>query len=79
MQIVLVSILKPYLIFGYRFRPMLNLAVTLLIEVIYLLIPYSPLAGYALYAPFAVVGLLALCLSYNFYYFVKACCSAESD
>jgi hypothetical protein len=69
LQMVLVVISRPYSIVGYTLRPMLNLTINLLIYTIYLLMPYPVIPNYNYYAPFAIVGLLGVCLLYNIYYF----------
>lgn len=70
-QIIMIAVLQPYLIKGRRRRPILNLSICLLIQLIYYFIPYISVPIYKQYAPFAVLGLLALCLCYNLYYLIK--------
>ena len=69
--IVMIIVLQPYQIKGRRRRPLFNLSISLLIQLIYYFIPHISMPIYKQYAPFAVLGLLALCLCYNVYYLIK--------
>lgn len=70
-QIIMIVVLQPYLIKGRRRRPILNLSISLLIQLVYYFIPHISMPIYKQYAPFAILFLLALCLCYNIYYLIK--------
>lgn len=71
-QIVIVLWKQPYKGERAWLRPFLNLIISALIQFIFLLNPMlKSMTLYSNYGPFAVVGLLAVTLIFNLYYFVK--------
>ena len=72
-QIVIVLWKQPYKGERAWLRPFLNLLISALIQLVFLLNPMlsKSMPAYSLYGPFAVVGLLAVTLAYNIYYFVQ--------
>jgi hypothetical protein len=78
-QIALIIILRPYAMTGSQVRPILNLSISLVIEVIYMLTPYLSMPLYNLYAPFVILGLLAISICYNVYYLIKTVCGNENQ
>jgi hypothetical protein len=73
-QIIMVVLLKPYRMFGERIRPLLNLSISALILIIYLLTQPLSSPGFQEICPFIILALLALSLSYNVYYLLKDFC-----
>lgn len=71
-QIVLVSWLRPYTMVGKQLRPLLNLSISLLIELLFLLLQFLTNADFKFYAPFIILCLLIISISYNLYYYVTA-------
>lgn len=81
LQLGTVLIAKPYKGDGAWLRPFLNLLISILIELIYLLTPQlgSSMRQYSAYAPFAIVGLLMVAAAYSVYYFVKQILSSKAE
>lgn len=73
-QIIMVALLKPYRMFGDRIRPLLNLSITALILITYLLTQLSNSPDLQEISPFIILVLLALSLTYNVYYLIKNFC-----
>jgi hypothetical protein len=73
LQIVLVLYKQPYKGERAWLRPFLNLLISALIQIIFVLDPMlsKSMCIYAVYAPFAVIGLLVVTLVYNIYYFIR--------
>lgn len=73
LQLGTVVIAKPYKGDGAWLRPFLNLLISILVELIYLLTPQlgSSMPQFSAYAPFAIVGLLMIAVAYSGYCFVK--------
>jgi hypothetical protein len=73
LQIVLVLYKQPYKGERAWLRPFLNLLISALIQIIFILDPMlsKSMRIYAVYAPFAVIGLLVVTLVYNIYYFIR--------
>lgn len=72
-QMVIVLWKQPYKGERAWLRPFLNLLIAALIQLVFLMNPMlaKSMPVYSIYGPFAVVGLLALSLAYNIYYFVQ--------
>lgn len=73
-QIIVILCKKPYAgETGYR-RPVLNLCISILIQLAIILIPtLSSIPSYKVYSAFVILGLLAVSLAYNIYYFIQDC------
>jgi hypothetical protein len=72
LQIILVLAKKPYAGERAWLRPFLNLLLTALIQIIFILSPMlSSNASFSRYAPFAIEAILVVVLAYNIYYFVQ--------
>jgi glucan phosphoethanolaminetransferase (alkaline phosphatase superfamily) len=79
LQIVLVVWRKPYKGDRAWLRPFLNLLLSILIQMVFILSPMlSSNPSFARYAPFAVLAILAAVLAYNIYYFIQQFRSTES-
>lgn len=72
-QIAAVLIIKPYKGDGAWIRPFLNLLMSALIQLVYLLDPMMSKSSsiYSAYAPFVVIALLVITLAYNAYFYIK--------
>lgn len=72
-QIVMVLGKRPYKGEGAWLRPFLNLLISAVIMLIFLLNPIlgKSMPQFGLYAPFVVILLLIVTLIYNIYFFVK--------
>ena len=81
LQMGTVLIAKPYKGDRAWLRPFLNLLISILIELIYLLTPQlgPSMKPYVVYAPFAIIGLLMVAASYSAYFFVKEITAAKAE
>lgn len=71
-QIIIVLWRKPYAGERAYLRPFLNLLISALIQVVFIMTPtLSTNKMFAQYSVFIILGLLAMVLIYNLYYFIK--------
>jgi hypothetical protein len=81
LQLGTVLIAKPYKGDRAWLRPFLNLLISILIELIYLLTPQlgPSLQQYSVYAPFAIVALLMVATAFSAYSFVREILSSKAE
>jgi hypothetical protein len=81
LQLGTVLIAKPYKGDRAWLRPFLNLLISILIELIYLLTPQlgPSLQQYSVYAPFAIVALLMVAAAFSAYSFVREIISSKAE